>query len=255
MSQLMRRNLSLFKLISFDATGTLVSLRHSPGTLYEQVAREDFGYTGLDIKSLDKGFKRNFKALSTEYPNYGKAHDLHWRSWWSLLVQRTFKDVAVVIDPGHFEAIVDKLIKMFETEDCWTRTTDQAVDFVRQIKDMGLHTCVITNSDPRTEKILRNLGYPDFDFVLSAYDTGVEKPDSRIFELASNRCRGTVISPWEAMHIGNDFKLDYCAAYKCKWTGVLIRPDLPHEDPEKFKFKSLSSFIDYLKREKITRSL
>lgn len=245
MSLLMRKNLSPFKLISFDVTGTLLTLRHSPGTIYERVAREKFGYTELDVNVLDKGFRRHFKALAKEYPNFGKAQAVHWKTWWSKLVQRTLKDATdKPIDPAHLKAISEDLIERFETAECW-KTTKETLDFVRHIKDMDMHSCIITNSDPRTERLLRNLGFPEFDFVLSAYEVGVMKPDPRIFQMALTRCD---LRPREAMHIGNDAELDYAAANRCSWTGVLINSDLVEEDAESYKFKQLSTFLEHLER-------
>lgn len=242
MSLLLRKNLSPFRLVSFDVTDTLITLRHSPGTIYERVAREEAGHTGLDIKHLDKQFKANFKALAKEYPNYGKATTgWHWQTWWTVLVQRTFKDV--VTDPIQLQSISEKLINFYATADCWVAMPG-AVDLVQQIKDSGLRTCIITNSDPRTETILKNLGFPHFDSVHSAYDSGFVKPDPSIFQMALP----IDMKPQEAMHIGNDLELDYCAANTAKWTGVLIHAGLPKEEPEKYKFKYLASFIEHLER-------
>lgn len=239
----MRQRLALFKLLSFDVTGTLVHLRYSPGTIYERVARE-YGY-GLSRPELDRGFKVHFKALSKEYPNYGHAIGMHWSTWWSLLVQRTFKDASADIHPEHVKVISAKLIDLYETDECWA-AADQAVDFVERIKALDIRSCIITNSDPRITAVLRNLGFPEFDLVLSAFDTGLMKPDPKVFQLASEL---TSVAPHQAMHIGNDAALDYEAANKCAWTGVLINDDdLAVEDPATYKFRSLTSFTEHLKR-------
>lgn len=247
MGSLLKHNLSRFKLITFDVTGTLLKLRHSPGVVYEQVARLDYGYQGLDPKQLDEGFRSNFKSLLKEYPNFGQGRLPHWSEWWSLLVHRTFKDVsgsgAAVIDV-HLNEIADKLIKLYETEACWT-PTDNSIEFVRAIKDCGKIIGIITNSDPRTGKILENMKFPQFDFVLSGYDAKIVKPDHRIFQLALEMSRQDV-RPSEAMHIGNDLQLDYQAANTSEWTGILIDHNLPKDEPNVSKFKSLGSFLDEL---------
>lgn len=247
---MMRQRLSLYKLVSFDVTGTLVRLRHPPGTIYERVGRE-FGYEELDTKALDKGFRSNFKVLSNKYPNYGRELGMHWATWWSLLVERTFKDAdkSKVIDPGHLKTISRRLIELYETDECWT-AAENAVDFVRHVKEQNIRTCIITNSDPRISAVLRNLGFPEFDFILSAFDTGLMKPDPTVFQLALGMIKDAHVKPNEAMHIGNDTELDYTAANNSAWTGVLINPDLPVEEPHNFKYKSLTSFMDTLKKSK-----
>lgn len=241
-SSFVKLNLAKYKLISFDVTGTLFRLRHSPGTFYERVAREEFGYKGLDVKSLDHNFRTNFKALTKEYPNYGH----NWRQWWTTLVQRTFKD-SEVINPIHLEILSEKLIDLFETEECWM-ATEKAVEIVRHVKGLGKCTAIITNSDPRTGTILRNLRFPEFNFILSAFE-GTMKPDAKIFQLALERSGCPGIKPQEAMHIGNDPILDYEAANNCSWTGVLINKDVvENDDPEGMKFKSLANFMDHLQK-------
>lgn len=233
-------------LISFDVTGTLLHLRHSPGTIYERVARERFGYQELDVKTLDQGFRRNFKVLSKSNPNYGREQGMNWHTWWSTLVQRTFQE-AGVNDQEHLEKMSTELIDLYGTSECW-EPADKAVAFVKEIQERGIHTCIITNSDPRTGTILRNVGFPEFDYVLSAFETGFVKPDPRAFQLALTRFRNKSIRPESAMHVGNDLKLDYEAANSCNWTGVLVNKDIPVEDDRKFQFKSIASLKNHLLR-------
>lgn len=170
--------LSRYKLISFDVTGTLIRLRHSPGTIYAKVAREE-GYGELDAAVLDIGFKNNFKSLSKQLPNYGQKQEMNWRTWWSMLVIKTFKDSTNDIVESKLPVLADKLINLYETGECWT-ASDDALQFVHYVKDKGLRTGIITNSDPRTNIILRNLNFPEFDFVLSAFDAGTTKPDPKV---------------------------------------------------------------------------
>lgn len=246
MGSLLKQNLSRFKLITFDVTGTLLKLKYSPGVVYERVARQEYGYSGLETKQLDERFRVNFKTLAKEYPNFGEGR-LHWSEWWSMLVHRTFKDVSEsVIDPKHLKSISDKLIHLYETEECWT-PTENAIEFVEAIKDSGRTIGVITNSDPRTETILRNMKFPAFDFVISAYEAKIIKPDPRIFQLALDRTAQDERAS-EAMHIGNDTELDYKAAINANWTGILIDSNLPKDEPYVNKFKSLGKFLTHLSR-------
>lgn len=247
MGSLLKQNLSRFKLISFDVTGTLLKLRYSPGVVYKKVACNEFGYS-MDDNQLDVRFRANFKSLIKEHPNFGLGRLPHWSDWWSMLVHRTFQDVSdAVIDPVHLQIIANKLIQLYETEECWT-PTDNAIEFVNAMKDSGKLIGVITNSDPRTEIILKNLRFPTFDFVISGYDAKLVKPDPRIFQLALKMARQDV-EPQEAMHIGNDLQLDYRAANDSNWTGVLIDENLPKGDePNDNQFKSLGSFLDHLSR-------
>lgn len=242
MNEILLKNLSFFKLIAFDVTGTLANLRHSPGAIYERVARDRFGYKHLDPGALDKGFRRHFKALAKEYPNYGKLQGMHWRSWWSLVVQGTFRD-ASDIDPKQIATLSDYLIDLYETPECWT-APEQSLEFVHRLKELKIRTGIITNSDPRTEKILKNLGFPKFDVFLSAFDVGVMKPNPEIFQMAF---RDTPhLNARQAMFIGNDPELDYAAAKLCSWQSVLVKEKLKVENPEQLQFKSLCNLINYL---------
>lgn len=239
----MRYTLSQCKLVAFDVTGTLLKLRYSPGLIYERVARQEFGYR-LKVASLDQGFRKNFKILSKEIPNYGD----NWRDWWSLLVQRTLKDadVSTRIEEQHLPILSEKLIAMYETKECW-ESTEGAIEFVRHFKQLGLRTGIITNSDPRIKLILRDLDFPTFDFVLSSFDAGCMKPDPKIFQMALDICGAPGICASQAMYVGNDLKLDYEAAYKSNWTGILINDKLLADGdlPEDLKFKSISSCLKH----------
>lgn len=68
-----------YKLITFDASNTILKLRNTPGVQYSKLAKRND--IKVDEKQLESSFKENFKIFSKTYPNYGKKR-MGWRNWW-----------------------------------------------------------------------------------------------------------------------------------------------------------------------------
>jgi HAD superfamily hydrolase (TIGR01549 family) len=82
---------------------------------------------------------------------------------------------------------------------------------------------IISNFDPRLDVLLRNMKINHyFDFVLSSYDCGFEKPDKRIFDKAIEASEIKDLDPKECLHIGDTPITDYIGAKKARTYLVLI---------------------------------
>jgi len=114
---------------------------------------------------------------------------------------------------------------------------------------------IVTNSDARVPSILSSLGLVvgplcyggpdsraqslsdcksienDIDFVVTSYDVGHEKPDSRIFgaarELAGEMLgRGVTLDDFECVHVGDEVAKDVYGARGAGWKGVRLVREL-----------------------------
>jgi len=203
------------KLITFDSTGTLITVRGSVGAIYAEGAAE-FGFDFVPDE-LDESFLRVFGRQSKRHPNFGFPN-LPAREWWRQVVFET-------LGLGESEHPVDVLEGLFEH--LWVTFTEarawvvypEVNETLTALKQQGARMGVISNFDERLPTILKNKGLAGyFDFILCSRVFGAEKPDAAIFEeaLKSAKCR-----PEEALHIG-DSKKDYLGARAAGMRGLLL---------------------------------
>jgi putative hydrolase of the HAD superfamily len=92
----------------------------------------------------------------------------------------------------------------------WATTQPWVNEALRKLKGRGYKMAVISNSEGIVEKILQDLGLREnFEIVIDSFVVGVEKPDSRIFEIALERLG------WdrsETIYIGDIFYVDIWGA-------------------------------------------
>jgi HAD superfamily hydrolase (TIGR01549 family) len=92
----------------------------------------------------------------------------------------------------------------------WATTQPWVKEALRKLKGRGYKMAVISNSEGIVEKILQDLGLrKNFEIVIDSFVVGVEKPDSRIFEIALNRLG------WdrsETIYFGDIFYVDVWGA-------------------------------------------
>lgn len=203
------------KLVTFDATNTLLRFRMLPYDYYAVVARSHgFKGTGVDIKNQ---FLCSYKELTKQHPNFGKD-SISWERWWTRLIEMTFQGHLT----EHAKVEVSKqLIADFKTPTCW-QVADGGVELVNLLKKCGTVVGVISNFDPRLHQILTNLSINKcFKFVLTSYEAGVCKPDGKIFTIAQAQY-GSNILPRECLHIGDDLEKDYNAARATGWHALLV---------------------------------
>lgn len=96
---------------------------------------------------------------------------------------------------------------------------------------------VISNFDERLHQILINTNLQQhFDFILTSYDHGREKPDISIFKKALNIAtikHGSEINQNQALHIGDNLRLDYTGAKNAGWNAIIIKQDYESNDEYK----------------------
>lgn len=145
---------------------------------------------GLVVQADDIkiGFKRAFKEISEAHPLYGKfsTPPLHYEDWWSSVIERTFQ-YANVADSGRSETpalsgplklpdrsfmfcqwvvadlqialptLLPDLIEHFASRKGYT-IHDDVLPCLQELQNTDLKMGIISNSDPRTMKVLESLG-------------------------------------------------------------------------------------------------
>lgn len=242
------KNLSRFKLITFDVTDTLLRFKTNPSVEYSKVASE-YGYK-INESKIISSFRTSFALMSQKYPNFGSKTGLHWSEWWSLLVCDVFQKSHPEIDRSDIIKIADKLIKKYETADCWMKFNENDQKLLKTIKSLRKTTGIISNFDERIETILTNMNFVEyFDFILSSYAVGCMKPDRQIFDAALAKCE-QMVKPNEALHIGNTTKLDYVGARNAGWSCILINKSSQDVDSNHV-FNSIDHFYNALQTDNV----
>ncbi|CAH4038994.1 rhythmically expressed gene 2 protein-like [Pieris brassicae] len=204
------------KLITFDATNTILKFCVSPWKFYANVA-EKYGYQ-IHEDEIKKQFLHTYKTLTKRHPNFGRESIL-WENWWREIVQGTFK--GKIKDNEHIKCISNKLIQDYKSSKCWC-PADGAVDILEHVKSQCSDIGIVSNFDPRLHEILQNLNLSSyFKFILTSYEIGYSKPNIKIFESAIEHSKLNLLTD-ECLHIGDDYEKDYLGAKKAGWQAMLV---------------------------------
>lgn len=238
---MLAKNLNKFKLVTFDCTNTLLYFKNPPEIQYLKTAAT-FGIPeeNFDKNAMKVNFRKQFKELHMKYPNFGRD-SIDYKNWWKQLVTNVFMQSSrEPLDPVALEPIATKLIQQFQTRECWEKF-QRSDELITALKDAGKVVGVISNFDPRLHALLADMNLTQFDFVLTSYETGVEKPNPKIFQRALEAAK-LDIRPSEALHIGNEVDKDFVGAKSASWSAVLINSDTT-ETP---RFNDVQHFWDEL---------
>lgn len=109
------------KILSLDATNTLIRPKSSPAETYFRFA-EQFGLHNVDKESISELFLKNFKKLEVEKPCYD-FNGSGAKSWWKNLMRICYgREVA---NSPKFNALADRVFDFYKTKDAWCLTNEQ----------------------------------------------------------------------------------------------------------------------------------
>ncbi|GIY74668.1 rhythmically expressed gene 2 protein [Caerostris extrusa] len=175
-----------FKLCTFDVTNTLLKFQSSVGEQYAEIGKI-YGVE-RDPNQISKSFRHHWKIMNTNHPNYGKNTGLSSHEWWKEIVRQTFIVESNELTTNQLNSISGHLYNLYKS------------DIYCVLKSNGLK--------------------PYFDFILASYLVRAAKPSREIFDLALNQSDS--IDSSQAVHIGDNVKLDYFAAKHAGWNALLL---------------------------------
>ena len=235
------------RLITFDVTETLLKFSVAPGVMYAKVGA-DFGVC-VDHNKLTKHFKKHWNYMTNNHPNFG-LKTIGWEKWWKEIVITSFEgSLEERVDVTVLNKIGANLIEIYKTPEGW-ETVEGAHELLSYLKSCNIPLGIISNFDVRLETIIKAMHlHHYFKFVITSYDSGFEKPDSKIFNLALSKL-GT--ESYNALHIGNTPETDYIGAINAGWKAMLVNQnvknilkDYPVIKPEDV-FESLAELQSFL---------
>ena len=151
-----------------------------------------------------------------------------WQKIHEYLVNKNIFNVAPT-----YEEYAKNVLKCFKTT---TVKYDFAIPVLKEVKNMGIKTALITNGTPELQYFkIKSLDMEDcFDEVIVSGETPYEKPDERIFQLMAEKLG---IKTNEMLYIGDHPVNDIdgsrnagCVPVWVKTTGTWIFPEV--EKPE-----------------------
>lgn len=213
-----------YKLISFDAGGTLFRPYPSVGAIYKEVAAEYGCHAEED--AIEQRFKELWAHKDSMHSHDSHLNEKVEKLWWKHLVSEVFS----VFDPiDDFDEFFDVLYERFAGPSSW-RLFPETIEVLDTLKKRDMKLCIISNWDSRLLKLCEGLGiHQYFDFILISAVFGTSKPNAPIFEEA---CRRGSVAPHEVIHIGDSLEDDVHGASKSGIAPVLIdRHERTSEQP------------------------
>jgi putative hydrolase of the HAD superfamily len=205
-----------FKVIFFDAAGTLMKTVRPVGESYALFARKH----GMDapVEEIAKQFRTLFSAAPPLAFAGARREELPSleRAWWKELVRRVFEPYGTF---ARFDDYFTELFDYFSRPDSW-RLYPEISATIAALKERGLTLAVISNFDSRLFKILEELGVAaSFDSIVISSHAGYAKPAPEIFyrALALHRVKAE-----ETLHVGDSPDKDAAAASNAGLFGVLL---------------------------------
>lgn len=221
-----RDMVSRLRLITFDATNTLLRYKESVGQTYSGVAQL-YGVPA-DPHHVNHKFRIEFKRMMAQHPNFGSDSGMTSQQWWSELVSRTLSGSGSISE-SLMTCIARHLYESYRTPECWAPNAG-TVETLQRLRQSGRKLGVISNTDERLDSILTGLRLRQyFDFVIASAVVKVQKPSKDIFSLALICASSDErLKPDDALHVGDNIELDYLAAKNAGWSALLLVNDESH---------------------------
>jgi REG-2-like HAD superfamily hydrolase len=167
-----------------DAAGTLMTLREPAGLTYARIGA-DYGVSRTPAL-IERDFRRALRA-----PWAGRRYDGDGRPFWRFVVGRA----TGCTDPEYFEAVYAAF-----GPGAWVLAAG-ALECIDQVRSSGVRVAVVSNWDHRLRSLLSTLGILErVDLAVISSEVRLEKPDPRIFGLATRRLG---VEPRFTVHVGD----------------------------------------------------
>ena len=235
----------MIKAVFFDWSDTLAHYKPPRGKLQSQVLQE-FGIhispqeiiPGLMV--ADRGyFEEN--AISPVRKRSPEEQAKVWNRY-----QKTILTEAGVNIPKEPDTLVKIMKRVQELSQGMSFTLfDDVLSTLKTLKGQNFILGLLTNLDRDMNPICRELGMePYINFVITSREVGVDKPKPAIFLAALQRAG---VNASEAVHVGDQYKLDIIGARGVGITPILIdRYNLYPEASDCPRIQSLPELTEYL---------
>jgi putative hydrolase of the HAD superfamily len=170
--------------VCFDATGTLIEIRESVGTVYSRAAAN----VGVKLPAwrLDDAFARVLRhapplASAGVTGESRAAREAAEIAWWCERVRQTFQAADSTVEFADPKAFALSLFETYRRGEAW-RERPGARDLLADLRAEGVALGLASNFDHRLPKILEDLDLIHFFDVIEIPSLhGRAKPDRSVF--------------------------------------------------------------------------
>jgi putative hydrolase of the HAD superfamily len=136
---------------------------------------------------------------------------------------------------------VDCAFKLARDEMLWRKTEEGTAAVLGELKERGYILAVVSNSDGRIESAFEQAGLTGyFDFFIDSFNVGIEKPDPRIFRMATTRA---MIGPHQAAYVGDLYAVDVVGARSAGLLPILYDPFGLNQEVDCLTIRALSELL------------
>lgn len=220
--------------VLFDAGNTLLFLE------YDRLAREVGA--ALDL-TIDAGALRRAAPDAARLLERGAGVTDRERASRYLEALFLFGGVA----EARLGEVRDALLGMHAVRHLWSGVQRDTHDALRRLREMGILTGVVSNSDGRVAAALEAAGLLELlDVVIDSAEVGVEKPDPAIFAPA---LEALGIAPDETVYLGDIYEVDVVGARAAGIEPLLVDADGRHAERDVPVFGSVGAALAALERD------
>lgn len=225
-----------FEVVSLDFGGTLAYDVKGDYVVYQEILGE-LGHV-VQLDKLEEAFKGAMDWWRQEKARTGilwnEETDVIW-------FERMLSSLAL----PNFRNVAAKMTELWPLRIRY-RAYDEVGLTLAELKRMGLRLIIISNV-PSLRILSILVGQTGlrsfFDLLVASGTVGYEKPDQRIFELASHMANVPI--EW-IVHVGNNHEEDYLGARAVGMGSVLIDRTGVYGDIECRKISTLFELLGYL---------
>jgi putative hydrolase of the HAD superfamily len=180
----------------------------------------DYGQTlcELDVRLLsqraaERGVSLAPEALTRASPGAWRAYDeakrqgLSGRDAWCSLLEAWLAGAGAVSEA---RPLSEWLWGQQPAQNLWRRPISGMLELITDLADQGHRLAIVSNSEGKLLELLQEIGIADrFAVVIDSGKLGFEKPDPRMFELATSALGGRVS---DLVHVGDAWEADVMGA-------------------------------------------
>ena len=209
--------------VVFDAGGTLVRLDFE--WMAEAVTSSGIPLDATTLRRAEVEGRRRYDhshmGRREDARPLGGSGDVHEYFGGAL--------IAAGVPEDRVAALVETFLARQTSRGLWSRPMEGAREAIDAVGAMGLRRAVVSNSDGRAERHLRESGvFEGIEFVVDSKLVGVEKPDPAIFRIALERLG--VPAP-RALYVGDIRSVDERGSRAAGMPCVLIDPSQDYGAP------------------------
>lgn len=127
---------------------------------------------------------------------------------------------AAGVEADTMETMRSRLVRLHRERHLWAALRPGTRAALERLRAAGVRLGIVSNSDGRVEEALEAAGLrPLFDVIVDSALVGVEKPDPRIFAVATEALK---VTPAEAVYVGDLYEVDVVGARAAGLDVVLL---------------------------------